>query len=188
VATLLLAAHSSWVQARVAHWATSQLLSRGIVITTGAFSYNFATLSVHVENLVVSTSADTAEPFLRAGRLDVTVPRSIFRGRLALSSLTGDGVRVVLVRRPDGSTNYPRDDGAGPSGLPSSFPIGTLALSNASVLWRDEMLDTSADAGPLSIDLRPASGGASGTVTLGGPATLRVGDHETTVAADARLV
>ena len=187
-ATVLLAAHLSWVQVRVAQWAASQLLARGIVLTTGTFSYNLATLSVHVENLAASTTADTQHPFLQAGRLDVTLPRSIVTGRLALLSLTGDGVRVELVRRPDGSTNFPRDDSAGPSGFPSSFPIGTLALSNASVVWHDEMLDMSADAGLLSINLRPASGGASGTVTLGRFATLRAGDHETTVAADARLV
>lgn len=187
VAALLLAAHLSFVQVRVARWATSQLLSQGIVLTTGAFSYNLATFSVHVENLVASTTTDTQHPFLQAARLDVTVPRSIIGGRLALSSLTGDGVRVVLLRRPDGSTNLPSNDGAGPSSLPSQVPIGTLALSNVSVVWRDEVLDTSADAGLLSINLGPASGGAGGTLTFGRPATLRAGDHETTIAADARF-
>lgn len=187
VAALLLAAHLPFVQVRVARWATSQLLSHGIVLTTDAFSYNLATFSVHVENLVASTTADRQHPFLQAARLDVTVPRSIIAGRLALSSLTGDGVRVVLLRRPDGSTNFPSNEGAGPSSLPSHVPIGTLALSNVSVVWRDQVLDTSADAGPLSINLGPASGGAGGTMTFGRPATLRAGDHETTVAADARF-
>jgi outer membrane protein assembly factor BamA/autotransporter translocation and assembly factor TamB len=187
VASLLLAAHTSWVQGRVARWAAAQLLPHDIVLTMGAVRYNLATFSVHVENLVASTTTDRQHPFLQAARLDATVPRSIIAGRLALSSLTGDGVSVMLVRRPDGSTNFPRNDGAGPSSLPSPFPIGTLDVSNVSVAWRDEILDMSADAGLLSINLRPASGGASGTMTLGRPATLRAGDHQTTVAADAQL-
>ena len=173
VAGLLLGAHIPWVQARVGRWASSQLQSRGITIQTKALSYNLATLSLHVEGLVASTTADTTQPFLEASRIDVALPRSILRGRLAVASLVGDGVRVVLLRRQDGSTNFPETADGGTTNTPSPISIGTLALSNASVVWRDELLDMSAEAERLSLSLRPTSRGSSGELTLGRPATLR---------------
>jgi len=183
VAILLLAAHLPWVEARVGEWAASQLASRGIRIQTSALTYNLATRSVHVEGLVASTTADTQHPFLEAARLDVTLPRSVLAGRFAITSLSGERVRVVLVRRQDGSTNFPQDQSARASAFPSSFPIGALALSNVSVVWRDEVLGMGAVADALSVDLYRARG----NVALGRPATLRVGDHETSFTADAQI-
>src|SRR5580765_5440298 len=99
LAAIVLAAHLPWVQTRVGQWAASQLLARGITIRTAALSYNLATLSVHVERLVASSTRDTEHPFLEAARLDVTLPRSILLGRLGVSSLSGDGIRLTVLRR-----------------------------------------------------------------------------------------
>lgn len=187
VAILLLAAHLPWVEVRVGEWAASQLASRGIRIQTSALTYNLVTRSVHVEGLVASTTADAQHPFLEADRLDVTLPRSVLAGRFAITSLSGERVRVVLVRRQDGSTNFPQDRSAGASDVPSSFPIGRVALPNSSVVWRDEVLGMEAIADALSVDLHPTVRGASGKVALGRPATLRVGDHETSFTADAQI-
>jgi outer membrane protein assembly complex protein YaeT len=183
VAILLMAAHLPWVESRVAAWAVSQLASRGIRIQTSALTYNLATRRVHVEGLVASTTADTPHPFLEADRLDVTLPRSVFSGRLAITSLSGERVRVMLERRQDGSTNFPQDERAGASGVPASFPIDRLALSNASVVWRDDVLGMGAAADALSVNLDRGSG----NVTLGRPAMFREGDHETSFTADARI-
>src|ERR1700693_3566649 len=81
VASLLLAAHLPWVQARVASWATSKLEARGIRIRTRVLTYNLAPRRVHVEGLVASTTTDSQHPFLEADWLDVTLPRSVFTGR-----------------------------------------------------------------------------------------------------------
>lgn len=187
LAILLLAFHLPWVQARVGRWASAQLLSRGISIQTGSVAYNLATLSVHVERLVVSTTTDPDHPFLEVDRLDVTVPRSVFAGRLtAMTSLAGDGVRVVLVRRQDGSTNFPRDRSAGATGA-SSFPVGSLALSNVSIVWRDEVLDMGAAANIVSVNLRPSRPGASGAVVLDRPVTLQAGAHQTSFSAATQI-
>ena len=182
VASLLLAAHLPWVQARVATWAASKLEARGIRIRTRVLTYNLATRSVHVEGLVASTTADPQHPFLEADRLDVTLPRSVFAGRLAITSLRGEGVRVVLVRRQDGSTNFPQDQSGASSGS-SSFPIDALTLSNASVVWRDDVLGMGAAADAVSVNLDRGRG----SVVFGRPATLRAGDHETSVAGDAQI-
>jgi hypothetical protein len=145
------------------------------------------TRSVHVEDLVASTTADTQHPFLEAARLDVTLPRSVLAGRFAITSLSGERVRVVLGRRQDGLTNVPQDQSAGASGVPSSFPIGALALSNVSVVWRDDVLGMGAVVDALSVDLHAASRGSTGRVALGRPGTLRVGDRETSFTADAQM-
>ncbi len=171
----------------MAQWVKSQLLSRGISVQTTAFSYNLATLTLHVEGLVAATAADLSHPFLEAARIDVGLPRSILSGRLAVSSLSADGVRVTLVRRRDGSTNFPQSSGSGSTSTPAPFPMNDVSLSNVSVVWRDEVLDMSAEAEQLSLSLRPGSGASSGALTLGRPATLRAGGRTTAIAADARL-
>ena len=175
------------VQAHVAQWAKAQLLSRGISVQTAAFPYNLAALSVHIEGLVAATAADLSHPFLEAARIDVDLPRSILSGRLAVSSLSGDGLRVTLVRRQDGSTNFPHSSGSGSTSAPAPFLINDLSLSNVAGAWRDEVLDMSAEAEHVSLSLRPAAGTSSGVLTLGSPAVLRAGDRTTTIAADARL-
>jgi outer membrane protein assembly factor BamA/autotransporter translocation and assembly factor TamB len=184
---LLVGAHLPWVQARVGQWARSQLLSRGIAIQTQALAYNLFTLRVHVEGLVASTTADTSSPFLEVSRIDVSLPRSILTGRLAVTSVVADGARVMILRRRDGSTNLPESAGGDTTRPPSPFPIGTLALSNASVVWRDEVLDMSVEAQGVSVNLRPASRGSSGALTLDRPATVRAGNRTTAIAADARI-
>ena len=180
---LLLAIHLPWVQSRVATWAISQLESRGVKIQTRALTYDLFTRSVHVEGLVASTTADPQHPFLEADRLDVALPQSVFSGRLAVTSVSGEGVRVVLLRRQDGSTNFPQAQSAGPSNVSSSFPIGRIALPNVSIVWRDDVLDLGVVAGAVSVNLD----GTAGTVALTRPATLRMGDHETSFTADSRI-
>jgi hypothetical protein len=182
VTSLTLAAHLPWVQARVATWAASKLEARGIRIRTRVLTYNLVTRSVHVEGLVASTTADSQHPFLEADWLDVTLPRSVFAGRLAITSLRGDGVRVALVRRQDGSTNFPRDQ-SGASGASSSFPIDALTLSTASVVWRDDVLGMGAVADAVSVNLDHGRG----TVALGRSTTVHAGDHETAVIAGAQI-
>src|ERR1700704_5665757 len=90
LAVLLLAVHLPWVQTRVSTWALAKLAARGYTVTTSSLSYNLATRSVHVDGLVVATTADPQHPFLEAARLAVTLPRSGFSGRLAVTSISGD--------------------------------------------------------------------------------------------------
>ena len=187
LAAIVLGAHLPWVQARVGQWAASQLLARGITIRTAALSYNLATLSVHVERLVASTTTDTQHPFLEAARLDVAFPRSILRGRVAISSLAGDGIRLTVVRRPDGSTNLPEAKPSGGTESSSPFPIRALALSNVSIVWQDEVLGMSAEADRLSLNLLPTARGSTGALTLGRPVTLRAGGRTTELAMTARI-
>jgi len=181
-AALLLLAHLPWVQARVARWALSQLETRGLAVRVRALSYNLLTRSVHVEGLAASTPSDPRQPFLEADSLDVTLSRSVFAGRLAIASLRGDGVRVAVARRQDGSTNLPRfEDRA--TGSASPFPIAAIALSNASVAWQDDVLGMGAVVSALSVNLDQMGG----RVVLGRPATLRAGGRETSVTAGAKI-
>ena len=189
---VLLSAHLPWVQARVMRWAVSQVAGRGIRIQTSSLTYNLLTRTVHVEGLIASissTAAGAQPPFLEAGRLDVTLPRSVLFGRLAISSLSGDRVRITLLRRQDGSTNFPQNQRGAPGGA-SSFPIDTLTVSNVSVEWRDDVLGAGVVAAGVSVNLQPTArdaGGASGTIAFDRPATLRVGEHTTSVGGASQI-
>jgi outer membrane protein assembly factor BamA/autotransporter translocation and assembly factor TamB len=182
----LLALHLPSVQARVATWGLSLAAARGFRVTTTALSYNLATRSVHIEGLVVATTADPGHPFVEADRIDVTLPRSVFAGRFAVSSISGDRIRIVLLRRQDGSTNFLQDRPNDSSGA-SSFPLQSVNLSNLSVLWQDDVLGMSFAAESLSANLQPADRGAVGKVAFDRPATLRAGDHDTSVNGEMAI-
>ena len=96
-------------------------------------------------------------------------------------------MRVVLIRRRDGSTNFPQDGSSGGSTVPS-FPIGSMVLPSVSVTWRDEAIDMGAVATAMSVVLRPAAGGAAGAVTVAPAATFRMGERTTSFLASARVV
>jgi outer membrane protein assembly factor BamA/autotransporter translocation and assembly factor TamB len=187
LAILFLAAHLPWVQTRVSIWALAKLGARGFKVTTSSLSYNLAARSVHVEGLVVATTADSQHPFLEAARLDVTLPRSVFSGHLAVTSISGDRVKVVLLRRADGSTNFLQDR-RDTSDASSSFPIEALTLSNVSVAWRDDVLGMGFTADSISANLHPSDRGAGGRIAFDRPATLRAGDHDTSVNGEMQIV
>ena len=87
--------------------------------------------------------------------------RSVFAGRFAVSSISGDRIRFVLLRRQDGSTNFLQDR-PNDSEAASSFPLQTVSLSNISVLWKDDVLDMSFVADSVSAKLQPTDRGAEG--------------------------
>jgi outer membrane protein assembly factor BamA/autotransporter translocation and assembly factor TamB len=182
----LLAVHLPWVQSRLSSWALSLAAARGFIVTTSAVSFNIATRSVHVEGLVVATAADPGHPFVEAARLDVTLPRSVFTGRFAVTSISGDGLRVVLLRRQDGTTNFLQNKPDDPGGS-SSFPIDALNLSNVSVRWQDDVLGMSFVADSVSASLHPTDRGAGGKVAFDRPAMLRAGNHDTSVNGEMQL-
>jgi len=160
--------------------------ARGFIVKTSALTYNLAARSVHVEGLVVATAADPEQPFVEAARLDVTLPRSVFTGRFGVTSISGDHLRVLLLRRQDGSTNClqgPHDD----SGGASSFPLDVLNLANVSVRWQDDVLGMSFVADSMSASLHPTDRGAGGKVAFDRPATLRAGDHDTSVNGEMQI-
>ena len=187
VTVLALAVHLPWVEDRVAAWAASRLEAGGIRVRTSSLRYNLASRRVHVEGLVVSTTADPQHPFLEAARLDIALPRSVWTGRIGITSFEAERLRLTFLRRQDGSTNFPQDRGTSTSSVPASFPIGAVTLQNASFIWRDEMLGMDAAVNALSLALHPTAAGTGGALAIGQPATFRIGEHTTSITARAQI-
>ena len=131
-------------------WAVARLEAGGIRVHTRSLRYNLFTRSARVEGLVVSTTADPQHPFLEAERVQLSLPQSVWSGHLGVASLDADRVRIVLLRRRDGSTNYPQGQDTGPSRPPESLPVGALTLADTSLTWQDDVLDMGAAVDALS--------------------------------------
>lgn len=81
--------------------------------------------------------------------VDISVPASLYRGQVAVSNLTLDGVELRLVRHTDGQLAL---EGIQPSGEANEqggtaifewlFSQDRLALENSSIYWRDETRDS----------------------------------------------
>src|SRR5262249_38275753 len=126
-------------------------------------------------------------PFFKAGRLDVSVPRSILGGSVALTRLAADQVRIDLIRRADGSTNLPPLP-SGPSGRSlSTFRIDDVALSNVAIAWHDEAHDFTAGTENASLALNRSVEGAEGALTFAQPVVLRLRDQAVRISGNARL-
>ncbi len=79
--------------------------------------------------------------------VDISVPSSLYRGEIAVSSLTLDGVELRLVRHADGRFALEGMQTSGETNSQDSAAVlkwllsqDQLALENSSIHWRDEVL------------------------------------------------
>jgi outer membrane protein assembly factor BamA/autotransporter translocation and assembly factor TamB len=188
LAGLIGALHLPEIQQRLGRWAMSRALPYGVDVRAEAFSYNLFTLHFRLDGLSAASTTDPSHPFLQAERLEAWLPRSVLRGRLAVSRLVGDGLRIDITRRADGSTNLPATPERSAAGGSSSFPVDQIALSNLAVAWRDDQHDIDVVVDRASMNLsRSSTAGARGTLAWARPIALRVGDRTTNVSGEARL-
>ena len=92
-------------------FALSRLEYAGIIARADRLDYNLSTLHFHIAGLTLATRSATAEPFFAAKDVQVTLSPAVLFGRIDLQDVAIDEPRVVLVRRADGTTNWPSGSG-----------------------------------------------------------------------------
>lgn len=186
VIVLFALAHAPWVEDAIGRWAVARLQRAGILLRVERLRYNLLTLHLRAEGVSLAAGASPQEPFVQARAIDLTLPWSALEGRLSIDSIQLDGARVTLVRRKDGSTNWPSST-AGPSSPPRSFPIRRAVARDLAIAWRDETLESRADVDGASLDLEPGPQGAAGRLLVARPVRFAWRGREDAIGAQADL-
>lgn len=149
-----------------------------LLLNADRLDYNLWRFGATLTNVRLASTATPDDPFLRADRIDVEVPRSILFASFAIDALRMENLRIAITRRADGSTNLPQSNGDG-VGPPPAVPIRALSIPSLSVAVRDEPTDLTFDAPALSVEMPPGGG----AVRLRRPGTIRRGAIETSLTS-----
>lgn len=178
--------HTPWVQNAVGRWALGRLQAAGVAAHADRLRYNLLTRHVRADGIRLATQASPQQPFLMTRAIDLTLPWSVLLGRVSFEAIQIDGVHVTLIRRQDGSTNWPTAQ-PGPSVAIGSIPIRRLLATDLNVAWRDDTLDARADVTGARLDLEPGPQGAEGRLTMARAIQLVWQGRESAIGAQARL-
>jgi outer membrane protein assembly factor BamA/autotransporter translocation and assembly factor TamB len=163
-------------------FALSRFQQSGVIARADRLDYNLSTLNFHLAGLTLATPSSTAEPFFAAKDVQVNLSPAILFGRIDLHGVAVDEPRVVLVRRADGTTNWPSGSGTRSSAAPR-IPIRHAAVNGLTFRWQSPQL--SAEIG-ASFELNGSD--ATGRLAATRPGWIVWNNHRTTLQAiDGRL-
>jgi translocation and assembly module TamA len=143
---------------------------------------NVLTRRAVLEDVRLSAPGHADEPFFTAGRVAVTLPWAVFRGRLQLTALEVDGGRVLLVREGGALVNLPPPSGKAPPEVPRRLDVRGLDLRGVAIDYVDRTGDVEVSVTDLTAalderDVRIFSG-ASGVLRASG-LRVRMGQQST---------
>ncbi len=150
-----------------------------------------------------------AEPFARIGAAEARVKLlPLFSGKVEIDKVVLRGLELQLARRADGSSNWddlagkgeakPAEQKSAAGGKPAPAPgqklgalaIGGIEISNARVVWQDDMAkqrvvlsDFNLNSGAISLE-KPFPLAINGKVESSNPATKATIDLKTVIALD----
>jgi outer membrane protein assembly factor BamA/autotransporter translocation and assembly factor TamB len=163
-------------------FALSRLEHTGIVARADRLDYDLSTLHFHLAGLTLATRSATAEPFFAAKDVHVNLSPAVLFGRIDLQDVAIDEPQVVLVRRADGTTNWPSGSGT-PSPAAPRIPIGHAAVNGLTFRWQSPQ--SSVDIGASFVLNGPE---ATGHLVATRPGRIEWNNHRTTLQAiDGRL-
>jgi outer membrane protein assembly factor BamA/autotransporter translocation and assembly factor TamB len=163
-------------------FALSRLEHTGIIARADRLDYNLSTLNFHLAGLTLATSSATAEPFFAAKDVQVNLSSAVLFGRIDLQDVAIEEPRVVLVRRADGTTNWPSGSGT-PSSAAPRIPIRHAVVNGLTFRWQSPQ--SSADVGASFVLNGPD---ATGRLAATRPGWIEWRNHRTTLQAiDGRL-
>ncbi|MBI3050401.1 MAG: translocation/assembly module TamB domain-containing protein [Acidobacteria bacterium] len=151
----------------------------GLRLEASRLDYNLAALRVGLADVRLSAPASPDEPFFSADYVSVTLARRALVGPVAFDHIGVTNARVLVRRRPDGSTNLPAASDT-PGGEPPPLSVARLDVPQIAVDLRDEEAARFLWIPSLAIHLTPDSG----SIRLARPAELNT---ETQLTAISRL-
>lgn len=177
VAALLVVAHLPPVQSRILGWGLDRLPSTvGIRANVQQGSYNLLTRTGHLSGVSMSAAGDPNTPFGSVDRVSVKLSWAVWLGRVEIEAVEAEALRIDIVRGVDGRLNLPMFPASTGAATASRFPIGRVAVRNASLSYRDLARDLEADLGGVELTLDPEGQGTiSGRLVASEPPSFRIG-------------
>jgi hypothetical protein len=129
----------------------------GLRLDASRLDYNLAALRIGLADVRLAAPHSLDEPFFSAAYVSVTLARSSLLGVLAFDEIAATGARVLVRRRPDGSTNLPSPSGA-PDDDPPPLRVNRIDVPQIAVDLRDEQQARFLWIPSLALQLAPDAG------------------------------
>ena len=129
----------------------------GLRLDASRLDYNLASLRVGLADARLSAPHSPGEPFFSAEYVSVTLARRSLVGPLTFDAIRAVNARVLVRRRPDGSTNLPTPSGE-PAGDPPPLRVNLIDVPQVAVDLRDEQAARFLWIPALAIQLTPDEG------------------------------
>jgi len=157
-AALVLLLHAPPVRRAVLRYALPELERQyGLRLDASRLDYNFATLRIGLADVRLAAPHSLDEPFFSAAYVSVTLARTSLLGSLAFDEIAATNARVLMRRRPDGSTNLPNPSGA-PDEDPPPLRVNRIDVPQIALDLRDEQEARFLWIPSLAIQLTPDAG------------------------------
>lgn len=179
IAVLLLAAalfviHLPFVRARALDFAAAQLASRyNLSLQASRLDYNLLTRRVTLDDVRLAATSHEPQPFFTAGRVEVELPWSVFRGTLAFDHIGVQSGAVSIRRAEDGTSNLPPGGEPNPNRPPFRLNLRGLTIEGLDFAYVDRARDIEILAGDVHLDLD--AGRVAGLGGISGPLGIREG-------------
>lgn len=156
-------------------FAARQLVSRyNLDLRAARLDYNLLTRRVTLTDVRLAARGHEQDPFVTAGRVEVTLPWSVFRGLLAFNHIEFERVVVSMHRYEDGSSNLPAGGGTRDPGRPPlRLNVAAVAINGLDFSYVDQVRGMQIAATDLHADLEP--GRIDGLPGASGPLEIRQG-------------
>ncbi len=129
----------------------------GVRLDASRLDYNLAALRIGLADVRLAAPHSLDEPFFSAEYVSVTLARTSLVGPLTFDEIAAANARVLVRRRPDGSTNLPSPPGA-PADDPPPLRVNRIEVPQIAVDLRDEQAARFLWIPSLAIQLTPGGG------------------------------
>jgi outer membrane protein assembly factor BamA len=129
----------------------------GLRLEASRLDYNLAALRIGLADVRLAAPHSVDEPFVSAAYVSVTLARTSLFGQLTVDAITATNARVLVRRRPDGSTNLPSPAGE-PDADPAPLRVNRIDVPQIALDLRDEQEARFLWIPALALQLTPESG------------------------------
>lgn len=129
----------------------------GVRLDASRLDYNLAALRIGLADVRVSAPHSPDEPFLSADYVSVALARRSLVGPLTFEEIGATNARMLVRRRPDGSTNLPTAPD-GPDEEPPPLRVNRIDVPQMALDLRDEQAARFLWIPALAIQLTPDGG------------------------------
>jgi outer membrane protein assembly factor BamA len=157
-AALVLLLHAPPVRRAVLRYALPEIERQyGLRLEASRLDYNLAALRIGLADVRLAAPHSLDEPIFSAAFVSVTLARTSLLGTLAFDEIAATNARVLVRRRPDGSTNLPSPSGA-PDEDPPPLRVNRIDVPQIALDLRDEQEARFLWIPSLAIQLTPDAG------------------------------
>jgi outer membrane protein assembly factor BamA/autotransporter translocation and assembly factor TamB len=129
----------------------------GLRLDASRLDYNLAALRIGLADVRLAAPHSADEPFVSAAYVSVTLARTVLSGQLTFDEIAATNARVLVRRRPDGSTNLPSPAGE-PDDDPPPLGVNRIDIPQIALDLRDEQEARFLWIPALALQITPESG------------------------------